>query len=99
MYIFILNLINIVNCFFSLADKAIESMTNPKIIPSSMVQRICTTIWITYDSLRNLPLFVEEASKYFTILQFLAKSPSINIQPECRHSANVLINIYHLKVC
>lgn len=98
MYIFYFDF-NIVNYLFSLADKAIESMTNPKIIPCSMVQRICTIIWITYDSLRNLPLFVEKASKYFTVLQFLAKSPSINIQSECRFSANILINIYHLKVC
>lgn len=88
-----------INCLFSLTDRAIESMTNSQIIPCSMVQRICTTIWITYDSLRNLPIFIEEASKYFIVLKFLAKSPSINIQPECRYTANILINIYHLKVC
>lgn len=64
-----------------------------------MVQRICTTIWITYNSLRNQPLFIEEASNYFVILKCLAKSPSIDIRPECRHTANILINIYYLKVC
>lgn len=64
-----------------------------------MVQRICTTIWITYDSLRKIPLFDEETFKYFIVLKFLAKSPSLDIQPECRRSANILINIYHLKVC
>lgn len=64
-----------------------------------MVQKICTTIWITYDSLRKLSLFSEEVSKYFIVLQFLAKSPSINIRQECRQSTNILINIHHLKVC
>lgn len=88
-----------INCLFSLTDKAIESITNPLIIPCSIVQRICTSIWIIYDSLRNRPLFVEEASKYFIILNFLAKSPSINVRQECRHYANILINIYYLKVC
>lgn len=64
-----------------------------------MVQRICITIWVTYDTLRNFSIFKEEASKYFILLKFLAKSQSINIQQECRRSANILINIYHLKVC
>lgn len=64
-----------------------------------MVQRICTTIWITYDSLRKIELFDEETSKYFIVLKFLAKSLSLNIRPECRRSANILINICHLKVC
>lgn len=64
-----------------------------------MVQRICTTIWITYDSLRNISLFAEEASKYYTVLTFLAKSPSINMQEDCRRSIIILINIFHLKVC
>lgn len=85
--------------FISFTDKAIESITNSQIIPSSMVKRICTTIWVTYNSLRNLSLFDEEASKYFIVLKFLAKSPSLDMQQECRHSANILINIYHLKVC
>ncbi|XP_050441522.1 uncharacterized protein LOC126846278 [Adelges cooleyi] len=78
-------------------DKAIESITNPQVIPSSIVQRICTSIWITYDSLRHMPLFAEEVSKYFEVLKFLAKSPSVDIRPECRHNANILINIHHIK--
>lgn len=85
--------------FYSFTNKAIESITNPQIIPSSIVKRILTTIWVTYDSLRNQTLFVEEASYYFIVLKFLAKSPSLDIQQECRHNANILINIYHLKVC
>jgi len=64
-----------------------------------MVQRICTSIWISYDNLRNLSLFADEASQYFVVLKFLAKNPSIDIRAECRHNANILINIYHLKVC
>lgn len=84
---------------FSLTDKAIESIINPQIIPSPLVSRICTSIWITYNSLKNLLLFVEEAANYFTVVKFLAKSPIINIRPECRRNANILVNIYHLKVC
>ncbi|VVC25678.1 Hypothetical protein CINCED_3A000948 [Cinara cedri] len=82
---------------FGLTDKAIESLTNSQIIPSSMVQRICTTIWITYNSLRNQPLFIEEASNYFIILKCLAKSLTIDIRPECQRTTNILINIYYLK--
>ncbi|XP_060837150.1 uncharacterized protein LOC132919505 isoform X1 [Rhopalosiphum padi] len=78
-------------------DKAIESLTNPQIIPSSMVQRICITIWITYNSLRKHSIFVEEASKYFIVLKFLAKSQCIDIRQECQHSVNGLVNIYCLK--
>lgn len=85
--------------FFSLTDKTIELLTNSQIIPKSMIQKICTTIWITYDSLRKLSLFSEEASNYFIVLQFLSKSPSINIRQECRQNTNILINIHHLKVC
>lgn len=64
-----------------------------------MVQQICSTIIITYNSLRNLPRFVEETSYYFTVLAFLAKSFSIDIHLLCRHNANILINIHYLKVC
>lgn len=64
-----------------------------------MIQRICTTIWITYNSLRKHSIFVEEASNYFIVLKFVAKSPCIDIRQECQYSANSLINIYHLKVC
>lgn len=64
-----------------------------------MVQRICITIWITYNSLRKHSIFIEEASKYFIVLKFLAKSQCIDIRQECQHSVNGLINIYYLKVC
>jgi len=64
-----------------------------------MIQKICTTIWITYNSLRKHSIFVEEASNYFIILKFLAKSQCLDIRLECQHSANGLINIYYLKVC
>ncbi|XP_050522143.1 uncharacterized protein LOC126894881 isoform X2 [Daktulosphaira vitifoliae] len=78
-------------------DKAIESIINPQIIPSSMIQKICTSIWITYDSLRNIPLFEKEVAHYFVILKFLAKSPIVDIRLECRQNANILINIHYLK--
>lgn len=64
-----------------------------------MIQRICTTIWITYNNIRNISLFIEETSNYFTVLTFLAKNPNINMHKECRHSTHILINIFHLKVC
>lgn len=64
-----------------------------------MIQQICTSIWIAYDSLRKLSHFSEEVSKYFIVLQFLAKSPNVNIRQECRQSTNTLINIHYLKVC
>lgn len=84
---------------YRFTDNVIESLTNHQIIPNLMVQRICTTIWVTYDSLRSLSIFNEEASKYFVVIKFLAKSPSIDIRPECRHNSNILISIYNLKVC
>lgn len=84
--------------FFSSTDKAIESIINPQIIPSSMIQKLCTSIWITYDSSKSIPLFEKEASHYFVILKFLAKSPIVDIQLECRRNVNILINIYYLKV-